>query len=149
MNVSATDGAVKRMFDLVLSAAAAHFELMQWFFDAPQSEYLASLCLVFAIWAYWRGVRSFWTGFRNPDHPDQSLLVVRGFRGAIVATALLFVGGGLHWGATWAVLFGLVFVGEELVETGIMIFALKRGARERSGDGNTPTGRLATTRESE
>ncbi|HSG99508.1 MAG TPA: hypothetical protein VLB27_05635 [candidate division Zixibacteria bacterium] len=148
-NVSAADGAVKRLFDLVSRSVASHLRCMHWFFESPQSEFLAALCLPCAVWAYWRGVRSFWTGFRNPDHPDQSLLVVKGFRGAIVATALLFIGGGLYWSATWAVLFGLVFVGEELFETGIMMFALKRGARQRSRNGASSPEHMTATGDSE
>ncbi|MFQ5606633.1 MAG: hypothetical protein ACE5GA_01700 [Candidatus Zixiibacteriota bacterium] len=101
-------------------------------FQSPLNHILAGVCVILAAISHWRGMRQFVWGLRNPDHPKQSLKVVRGIRGWIVGTALLLIGGGLEFDATWAVLFGLVFVAEELFETGIMIFALKRGEKSES-----------------
>ena len=103
---------------------------MEFLFESPLNHFLSTVCALFSIFSLWRGTVKFVWGLKNPDHPKQSLKVVRGIRGGIIGVALLFIAGGLEFGATWAVLFGLVFVGEELLETGVMIFALKRSERQ-------------------
>jgi len=108
---------------------------MNILFDSPQNYIGLALCLIGAVVSYVRGTRSFIWGIRNPDHPQQSLKVVRGIRGWIVGAALLFAAGGIWYEVTWPLWFALVFVGVELLETGIMIFALKRGERESAGSG--------------
>ena len=117
------------------SGSTSGVHSMKFLFDSPQNYVGLALCLIGAVVSYVRGTRSFIWGIRNPDHPRQSLKVVRGFRGWIVGTALLFAAGGIWYEVTWPLWFALVFVGVELLETGIMIFALKRGERESAGSG--------------
>jgi len=84
------------------------------------------LCLGAAS-LFWRGFALLASGLRNPDHPDQSLRVIRGLRRGILAIGLLFLAGGFYWNITWPFIFAAVFLGEELFETGIMILALRLG----------------------
>lgn len=44
--------------------------------------------------------------------------------------AFVFTGAGLMTATPWPILFGLVFLAEELIETGIMILALRSQERE-------------------
>ena len=104
---------------------------MAWVFDPPASFVLASLLFVAACVSAWRGTRLFGQGLRDPEHPEQTLRVVRGIRGTIVAAALVLIAFGILYRQKWLLIFGFVFLGEELLETGVMIFVLRRdGARE-------------------
>lgn len=71
-------------------------------------------------------------GLKNLDHPSQTLWVVRGIRGFIVALALISLAGGIYFDKTWPLLFGLVFLGEELLETGIMVLVLRRNEKGKN-----------------
>ena len=102
---------------------------MHWFFESPQDRILAAVLLVLAIWMLIRGNRLVAQGLRNPGHPRQTLWVVRGFRRGISAIATAFFAGGFYFHETWPLIFGAVFLGEELLETGIMIFVLKKGEK--------------------
>lgn len=96
----------------------------------------ATICCAVAGFALIRGSRQLFRGLRQPEHPDQSAWVVRGIRWGIVAIGLLFIAGGFAWGRGWPFLFGAVFLGEELFETGIMSLALydqRREDRRRQG----------------
>jgi len=99
----------------------------------PYDVLLAAVMVGAAAVAYVRGTRSFARGVRDPDHPRQTMRVVRGFRGWILGGGFLFLAGGLVFHATWPVLFGLVFLAEELVETGVMLAALRRDPDMRRG----------------
>lgn len=90
----------------------------------------ATICCATAGFAFVRGWRQLSRGLRQPEHPEQSAWVVRGLRGGIVAIGLLFIAGGFAWGRGWPFLFGAVFLGEELFETGIMSLALYDQRRE-------------------
>ncbi len=107
---------------------------MDWFFQSPQDRILAAVLLVLATWMFIRGTRLVAKGLRNPDHPQQTLWVVRGFRRGITAIATAFFAGGLYFHATWPLIFGAVFLGEELLETGIMILALKKAERAEKAE---------------
>jgi hypothetical protein len=104
---------------------------MSWFFQPPQSWIAALLAAGLAAWSAWRGLNRLSAGLRNPDHPDQTLWVIKGIRGGIVAIAGLFFLGGILAKATWPLLFGVVFIGEELLETGIMLLALRSSRKRR------------------
>lgn len=103
---------------------------MNFLFQPPLSVALAALLLVVAAASLWRGTRLLRKGLRNPEDPRHTLWVVRGIRGGIVAIGLTCLGLGLLFGRRWLLVFGLIFLGEELFETGIMILALRSG---RSG----------------
>jgi hypothetical protein len=85
---------------------------------------LSILAVAFRV----KGYRSLARGLRDQDHPSQTNRVVRGIRGFIVSAACVSLVAGVLTGVKWLWIFGLVFLGEELLETGIMILALRRGS---------------------
>lgn len=92
--------------------------------------FAATLLTILALGLMARGGVFILRGLRHPDHPDQSVWVVRGFRRVIVAIGLAFTAGGFYWAAAWPFIFAAVFLGEELFETGIMLAALGDQRRE-------------------
>ena len=102
--------------------------------DSPAELILIVLLLAGAAAVAVRGTRLFSLGLRDPDHPDQTLRVVRGMRGGIIAIALIFLALGVHFSNRLLLIFGAIFLGEELLETGIMIFVLRL---QRKKEGTT------------
>ena len=86
---------------------------------------VALLALVVGLYAAVRGVRRVVRGLRGAD----SLELVRGLRGLVVAIAALAVAVGVLSGETGFVVFGAVFLGEELYETGVLALIIRRGRR--------------------
>ena len=84
----------------------------------------AAVCLV-------HSVRQLTRLFRDPGHDDSAFWLIRGGRALIVAVALAAIAGGLRFEAPALRLFGVVFLIEELYETG-MVLALLRFARSRN-----------------
>ena len=62
----------------------------------------------------------------NPGRQDQSIRTVRGFRAGIIGIAFLFAAGGIYTDTVWPLWFAGAFIAEELLETGFMIFVLKK-----------------------
>lgn len=60
-------------------------------------------------------------GLQDADHPCASLWLVRGIRGVIVTVAMGAFAGGLlyNYNQGWLLIFGAIFLGEELYETGV------------------------------
>ena len=50
---------------------------------------------------------------------------MRGIRGIVVGAGMLALAGGIAFGSTGLVAFGLVFLAEELYETGVVLLVLK------------------------
>ncbi len=92
-------------------------------------EAVALLLALGGAWAAIRGVRLFVRGYRDADHPSASLRVIRGIRGLVVAVGTWALAGGLLFGQTWLLVFGAVFLAEELYETGVVALILRAGAR--------------------
>lgn len=63
------------------------------------------------------------------DHPASALRIVRGLRGVIVAVSLAALGGGMLCTIPGLLVFGLIFLGEELYGTGVVLLALRAGQR--------------------
>ncbi len=59
--------------------------------------------------------------------PGKSLMLVRGFRYSIVGLAIVALGAAWQWHLLWLLLLALAIGGEELLESSIVIFALRRG----------------------
>lgn len=95
---------------------------MDWFFQSPHNLIIADICFILAAWALVRGVRNFRAGYAADDG---SLRVVRGIRGGILFAGLTCIGCGLALQVSWPIWFGLVFLAEEILETGIMVLALR------------------------
>jgi hypothetical protein len=77
------------------------------------------------------GARRFARGYRGADDPASSLQVVRGIRGLVVAVGAWALAGGLLLEQTWLLVFGAVFLAEELYETGVVALVLRAGAPGR------------------
>jgi hypothetical protein len=79
------------------------------------------LLIAVAAYAGLRGVRLLARGARDAD----SLAVIRGIRGVVVAVAALALAGGVAWEERGLLAFGAVFLAEELYETGVVALALR------------------------
>lgn len=88
---------------------------------------LSGLFLMVAVGATYRSVKLFSHGFREADHPSGSASIVRGLRAVIVALAMGALAGGLLLANSALLIFGAIFLGEELYETGIVLLALRKG----------------------
>jgi hypothetical protein len=64
---------------------------------------------------------------------------VRGIRGVIVAVGLGALSGGLLFASKGLLVFGAIFLGEELYETGVVLLALRAGLKE-AGELDTANG---------
>jgi hypothetical protein len=97
--------------------------------ELPLHTMLGILLWLLSAGALWQGMRHLMTGLREIDHPASALRVVRGLRGVIVAVSLASLGGGVLFTSTGFLVFGLIFLGEELYETGVLLLALRTGQR--------------------
>ena len=90
---------------------------------------LAALA-VGGAWAGVRGVSLLARGLRRGEDPSAPLWVVRGLRGIIVALCMVFLAVGTVLGQVWLVVFGALWLAEEIYETGVLALILRAGARE-------------------
>ena len=77
----------------------------------------------------WQGIRGLAAGLCEVNHPASALRVVCGIRGVIVAVSVAALGGGMLFASTGLLVFGVIFLGEELYETGVILLALRAGQR--------------------
>jgi len=87
---------------------------------------LVSITALVAI----RGVRLVARGLREAG----SLDVIRGLRGYVIALATAAFAAGVLLPATGWIIVGLVFLGEELYETGVLALLIRSGDRQPSDD---------------
>ena len=99
---------------------------------------LAGVFVLGGVWAAIRGVRLVRRALRRTDDPASSLWLVRGIRGVVVAVALAALAAGILGAQRWLLVFGAVFLAEELYETGVVVLVL-RADRERSADPEGPS----------
>ena len=85
------------------------------------------------LWAGIRGIRLLARGLAHADEDRSSLDVIRGIRGLAVAVGTAALAGGVLLEQTWLLAFGLVFLLEELYETGVVALVL-RGAQTPERD---------------
>jgi hypothetical protein len=100
---------------------------MSVIFESPTNVILAACCWLLAVYATWRGARWLAKGLRQADSPFGAVGVVRGIRGVIVAVSLAALGGGVLLVSPGLLVFGAIFLGEELYETGVVLLALRAG----------------------
>jgi hypothetical protein len=86
---------------------------------------IAVLGVCAAGWAAVRGVRLLVRGLRHADDASASLEVVRGIRGIVVGAGVGALAAGVLFGQTWLLAFGVVFLAEELYETGVLMLILR------------------------
>jgi hypothetical protein len=72
------------------------------------------------------GARLILRALRRADEASSSLALIRGIRGLVVGVAAWALAGGLVFAQTWLLVFGGVFLAEELYETGIVALILRR-----------------------
>jgi hypothetical protein len=89
---------------------------------------LALLAAAGGAWAGVRGVRLLGRGLRHGDDPSAPLWIVRGLRGIIVAICTAAVALGTFLGQVWLVVFGTLWLAEEIYETGVLALILRAGA---------------------
>jgi hypothetical protein len=92
--------------------------------------------LVFAVlvalggaWAGVRGVRSLARGLRDADDPEAPLRIVRGLRGIIVAVCGAALLAGALFEQVWLLVFGALWLAEEIYETGVLALILRADRR--------------------
>ena len=94
---------------------------------------LAVLAIFAGAWAGGRGVKLFVRGFRCADDASAPLWIVRGIRGIVVALGAGALGTGMLLEAKGFIVFGLIFLAEELYETGVLALILRAGQRHSRG----------------
>lgn len=94
---------------------------------------LAALAVLGGAWAGARGVRLLARGLTHGEHPSAPLWVVRGLRGIIVAICMAALAVGTVLGQVWLVVFGGLWLAEEIYETGVLALILRAGAAEAPG----------------
>jgi uncharacterized membrane protein HdeD (DUF308 family) len=90
-----------------------------------------AIAIVIALagaWASARGSALMVHALRSADDPHASLTLVRGIRGVVVGIAAGALAGGMLLSQTWLLVFGAVFLAEELYETGVVILVLRADA---------------------
>jgi hypothetical protein len=92
---------------------------------------LAVALVLGAAWIGARGLGLLVRGWRRSADAVAPLWIARGLRGVVVAIGALSLASGLLFGQTWLLVFGGVFLAEELYETGVVILVLRAGLRAR------------------
>ena len=87
----------------------------------------AALLVAGGAWMATYGARLVVRAVRGPDDAS-SLSIIRGIRGLVVAIAAWSLAGGLLFAQTWLLVFGGIFLAEELYETGMVVLILRRSA---------------------
>ena len=74
------------------------------------------------------GARLILRALRGADEASSSLTLIRGIRGLVVGVAAWALAGGILFAQTWLLVFGGVFLAEELYETGVVALILRRSS---------------------
>ena len=90
------------------------------------------LLVLAAIVCFVHAARMLGRMFKDHDHPDSAFWLIRGGRALIVSIALVAIAAGLHFDAAALRLFGVVFLLEELYETGMVLAVLRWSRRQEA-----------------
>lgn len=101
---------------------------------APLSVWPAVIIALAGTAALCRGVALFLRALRRADDPDSSLWLIRGIRGLVVAVGAASLAAGLLVASTGLLVFGAVFLAEELYETGVVALVLRAGRSDAATD---------------
>ena len=93
---------------------------------------LAALAILGGVWAGIRGLRLFARGLRSGDDPRCSLWVIRGLRGIIVWLCLTSLALGAVLEQVWLLVFGGLWLLEEIYETGVLALILRSATAGRA-----------------
>src|SRR5262245_6373110 len=108
----------------------------------PLGVFAVAVGLFFAMHNLVGGFRS---AARIERDPERALAIVRGFRRGIVGLAVAGIGVSFAWDVPVLLGLSLVIVAEELLESTVMIQALKDGSRDRSDGSQMFHGTHGTT----
>ena len=86
---------------------------------------LAVVALALALAAFARGARLVARALRDTDDPESSLWLIRGIRGVVLAASAVGLALGLLTSSTGVIVVALVFLAEELYETGVVALVLR------------------------
>jgi len=89
------------------------------------SHTVAVLLAVGAGVMFVRGARLAARALGRPEDPSAALWLIRGIRGIVVGVGAAALAGGMLFGATWLLVFGAVFLAEEIYETGVVALILR------------------------
>ncbi len=105
-------------------------EMLARILPGPLPFILAVACVPIALWLDVRSWRLCARALKSPGHDDQSRWLIQGIRSGILAIGFVCFAVGLwRFSAPW-LLFGVVFLAEEIFETSIMLLAFpRRGSR--------------------
>jgi hypothetical protein len=106
-------------------------------YESPMREVAAGLLLLVGGLSAVRGTRRLFRGLGQAV----PLEVVRGLRGWVIAIAAAAFAAGILSAQTGFIAFGLVFLAEELYETGIVAVIIRRAARH--DEPRRPGGKIA------
>jgi hypothetical protein len=103
---------------------------------------LSAFAILAALAGAGVGARGVWLlvrALRDADDPRASLTLIRGIRGIVVAVAVVALAAGVLVSQTWLLVFGAIFLAEELYETGVVALVLRadlrRGTLRAPGSG--------------
>ena len=89
--------------------------------------YPASVLMALGAAILFSGMRLEVEGIRRPTgDPTKMVTVIRGFRFAVIGVALAGLGASWNWHITWLFVLSLVFGGEEVLESSVMLLILRR-----------------------
>ena len=95
--------------------------------DLSWRVYPASALMALGAAILFSGIRLEVEGIRRPAGDSMKMVtVIRGFRIAVVGVALASLGAAWTWHITWLFVLALVFVGEEALESSVILFILRR-----------------------
>ena len=98
---------------------------MEIFFNTPNNHILIGFLAAVAVATAWRGTHLFRLVLRGENHPNRPLWLTRGIRAEITSTAATILAVGIWFEIRWLVVFGIIFLLEELYETGFVILAIR------------------------
>lgn len=74
----------------------------------------------------WRAIRHLARALRAPERDDSSVRLVWGIRALIIAVTSIAVALGIVYGSRTPMLIAAIILAEELYETGVVLFVLRR-----------------------
>lgn len=98
---------------------------MDFLYAPPASVVLIVILPAVAVATAWRGTNHFQRVFRHSNHPERSLWLVRGIRAEITSTATAILAFAIVYEYRWLAIFAIIFLLEELYETGVVILAIR------------------------
>jgi hypothetical protein len=97
------------------------------------TEYVVAALAIGGGWTAGHGARLLVCAVRRADDPASSLRAVRGIRGVVIGVAAWALAAGLLLEQMWLLVFGAVFLAEELYETGVLLLVLTMADDATSG----------------